>query len=347
MGSAVSEWLSRLSENSTPVEALLRWYGQEGRRLPWRDTYDLYQIWITETLLQQTRIAQAQSTLERFFTRFPTLEVLARSPIEEVLAVWQGLGYYQRAHNLHRAARILCERGGLARWIEQGESPLSSLLKLPGVGPYTARAILSFSERGAYLPVDGNLVRVLSRLWADTTPASQRGYYQTLADSLPGEWRRREVAFALMDLGNLRCLPRKPLCLLCPLAPCCTAHREGKPAQYPPRRTQRQDKPIRAFRFWLYATAEAVWLQQQPSKGLWGGLWSPPLEEISLPSSELPDFRHELTHFRLWGYVERKSTLPPLSRPVPWQELGRYGLPAPIRRLLTHEAQRIGVSFPS
>jgi A/G-specific adenine glycosylase len=135
----------------------------------------------------------------RFLAWFPSLQALAQAPIESVLEVWQGLGYYQRAHNLHRAAQRLHAQGGFeALWTRP--DPLQGLLALPGIGPYTARAILAFSEKGAYLPVDGNLVRVLSRLFADPTPATDRAYYQGQADGLPLAWRQRKVAFALMDL---------------------------------------------------------------------------------------------------------------------------------------------------
>ncbi|MCS7297603.1 MAG: A/G-specific adenine glycosylase [Bacteroidia bacterium] len=316
-------------------EHLLRWYRREGRCLPWREGRDPYQIWVIETLLQQTQISQARTYIERFFQRFPTLEKLAQADVESLLEIWQGLGYYQRAHNLHKAAQQLYRDGGWeAIW--RYPSPLRYLEALPGVGPYTARAILSFSEREAYLPVDGNVMRVLSRLWG--LPTRSRTVYQTHADALPLHWRQREVGYALMDLAQLICVPRSPKCLLCPLKKECIALSQGRPSAYPPVPPPRQ-KPIRPFLFILCTSREGVWLQKRPTRGLWGGLWCPPMQFLKECPSALPTFTHQLTHFQLWGYVEKKDIPPEETFLVPWEHLERTPLPAPLRRLLVEEAE--------
>lgn len=331
MGSGASEWSSKLSGNE--VELLLSWYASQGRQLPWRETNDPYRIWVTETLLQQTRIRQAEERIHCFLERFPTLQALAGSPVGAVLQIWQGLGYYQRAHNLHRAAQQLHLEGGF-----EALRSLADLERLSGVGPYTARAIWSFSGRGAGLPVDGNLVRVLSRYFADETPTNQRSHFQAQADALPLSWQQREVAFALMDLAQLVCTPKRPRCLLCPLQQSCNALQLSAPERFPIR-SPKPPKSTRYFQLLWYADAEAVWLEQRPAKGLWGGLWSLPLREIPEPLPQPPDLQHELTHFRLIAYL---IPIPkPLSTtlPVGWEELSALQLPAPMGRLLTHKAE--------
>ncbi|RMF53462.1 MAG: hypothetical protein D6750_00960, partial [Bacteroidetes bacterium] len=176
-------------------------------------------------------------------------------------------------------------------------------------------------------------------------PASERKKYQALADALPEAWRSREVAFALMDLANQVCLPRKPRCSTCPLNRLCAAYQQGHPEAYPPR-APRKARPLRAFRFFLYATPEAVWLERRPESGLWSGLWCLPMEELPTLLPLPPDFVHELTHFRLAGYIERPSTAPPQAMPIPWEALPTYGVPAPLQRLLAHEAKGYRSPFP-
>ncbi len=309
-------------------EALLKWHDKQGRHLPWRQTDDPYRIWTAEVILQQTQIRQAETYLTRFWAVFPTVEALAWAPIETLLAVWQGLGYYQRAHNLHRAAQRLLEYMPLEPW----EKALPYWESLPGVGAYTARAVLAFAGGAPLLPVDGNVVRILSRLRAESVPAANRRYYQHLADALPPAFKGRSVAFALMDLAQLLCRPQRPSCLLCPLSTHCQASASGHPAHFPPS-SPRPERPLRAYKFLLYYTHEAVWLQQRPLRGLWGGLWCLPMLPLAQPAGT-PSLFHDFTHFRLAGYVEATEKPPPATEPVPWKTLAAYGLPAPIRRYL-------------
>ncbi|MEN3041505.1 MAG: NUDIX domain-containing protein [Bacteroidia bacterium] len=327
--------------NASLLEKLRKWYHEQGRSLPWREGQDPYRIWVIETLLQQTQIAQAEARIEQFFAVFPSLESLAQASVEDVLVLWRGLGYYQRAHNLHRAAQQLYAMGGFSA-VQRVSDPLGTLLRLPGVGPYTARAILSFSGWGNFLPVDGNLLRVLSRLWAEKE--TSREFYQRKADELPIAWRQRWVAYALMDLARLVCTPRRPKCLLCPLAEGCAALRLGQPEDYPPR-ALRPPKSVKHFVFTLCRDGQGVWLEHRPPRGLWGGLWSLPMRSTTPVSDREPDFVHELTHFQLRGYIERVPKPPQRTQFIRWEELREYALPAPIQRLLMQEAEAHGVSF--
>lgn len=310
-------------------KALLEWHKRQGRPLPWRQTQDPYRIWTAEVILQQTQIKQAESYLMRFWEAFPTLEALAQAPIESLLAVWQGLGYYQRAHNLHRAAQRLLMHRPLEPWQEA----LPYWESLPGVGLYTARAVLAFAKDAPLLPVDGNVARILSRLKAEPVPITNRRHYQALADALPTAFKGRLVAFALMDLAQLLCRPQNPSCFLCPLASYCQASTLGQPNAFPPP-ALRKKRPLRSYQFLLYYTPQAVWLEKRPAGGLWGGLWCLPMQPLTNPKGS-PTLTHDFTHFRLAGYVETVQTPPPTTEPIPWEALATYGLPTPIRRYLS------------
>jgi hypothetical protein len=168
----------------------------------------------------------------------------------------------------------------------------------------------------------------------DATPATERKAYQAKADALPPAFTGRAVGFALMDLAQLVCKPRRPTCLACPLRSACQAYQQGQSEAFPVK-AARAPRPTRFFRLLVYYTAEAVWLVERPAKGLWGGLWTPPLEELPEPPFRPADLRHEFTHFRMLGFAERLSEPPPHTQPISWAELHRYGLPAPIRRYLT------------
>ncbi|MCS7189562.1 MAG: A/G-specific adenine glycosylase [Bacteroidia bacterium] len=343
MGSAANESSLRFWESEESLKALLSWYREQGRQLWWRNTRDPYTIWVTETLLQQTRISQAAATIERFLARFPSLEKLASASLEAVLEIWQGLGYYQRAHNLYKTALIVWEKGGFEPLLK-AHDPLKVLLSLSGIGDYTARAILCFCGHSDYLPVDGNVLRVLSRLTADATPSSQRKVFQQKADILPPSWRTREVGYAFMDLAQLICTPKRPRCLLCPLQRVCKALSDGEVLRYPVRPPARP-KPTQHFLFYLSANAEGVWLEKRTNQGLWGGLWCLPFTVLQEAPSTPPTFMHEFTHFQLIGHLERLKDPLPHTSLIPWKDLRQYGLPAPLRRLLTREAETYGATL--
>lgn len=218
------------------ADALLTWFDQHRRDLPWRRTSDPYRIWLSEVMLQQTRVETVLPFYTRFLERFPTVEDLARAELEEALALWSGLGYYRRARQLHAAARRIAEIGRFPSTVEE-------LLDLPGIGAYTAAAVASIAFGVAAPVMDGNVERVLSRCLAlDGDPKSTGPRKRLLAaaaelldPSRPGDSNQ-----ALMELGATLCSPRRPKCLLCPLRPGCRASLEGDPESYPVPKTKRE-----------------------------------------------------------------------------------------------------------
>jgi A/G-specific adenine glycosylase len=251
----------------------LDWYDAHGRDLPWRCHPEAYRIWIAEIMAQQTRIETVVPRYHEFLTEFPDVRALAAAPVTRVCEAWAGLGYYRRARNLHAAAvQVVSQHGGeLPREVEL-------LRSLPGIGRYTAGAIAS-TAFGVEAPVvDGNVVRVLSRVHAFGEPPSaapaQRQLWAWAAELVRGE-RPGDLNQALMELGALVCLPRSPRCDACPLASFCAARRRGSPEQFPckPRPAVRKQLDV-AFA-WL-PSGSGVWLEQRPVDGLWAGLWEPP-----------------------------------------------------------------------
>src|SRR5215831_786368 len=216
---------------------LLEWFGQFQRDLPWRHTSDPYRIWLSEIMLQQTRVVAVIPYYERFLERLPTVESLAEAPQDEVLRLWSGLGYYSRARNLQKAAQqIVAKHGGIF------PRDVESVLALPGIGAYTAAAILSIAHQQSRAVLDGNVARVLARLGAIRGDLRANGSWlelQKTADHLldqqsPGDWNQ-----AVMELGATLCTPRSPQCLLCPVGEFCEARKEGLAGIIPEKRTKR------------------------------------------------------------------------------------------------------------
>ena len=210
---------------------ILQWFRENGRQLPWRETRDPYAIWLSEIILQQTRIEQGLPYWERFMRRWPTVETLAQASEDEVLREWQGLGYYSRAHNLHTAAKQVVARGGFPSTIE-------GLRSLKGVGDYTAAAIGSFAFDLPVAAVDGNVYRVLARHFGISTPINStegKKEFQALANNLIPENSRDSGAYnqAMMDFGATQCTPSSPNCVQCPLAETCVALRECRIGELP------------------------------------------------------------------------------------------------------------------
>jgi A/G-specific adenine glycosylase len=266
---------------------LLGWYERNRRDLPWRRTRDPYRIWVSEVMLQQTTVRTAEPYYGAFLERFPTLPALAGEPEEEVLAVWSGLGYYSRARNLHRGAQHVAERHG-------GVFPrtLEAALAVPGVGLYTASAVLSIAY-GQPLPVvDGNVRRVLSRLLALRGPEYRRdGPYYNRAEELldrerPGDWNQ-----ALMELGATLCTPRRPGCDACPLRKPCRARALGLVAELPEGRARRAPVDVRVAAALVERNGQVL-LVRRPEGRLLGRMWEVP--QTSLESRGLPDLAREL-----------------------------------------------------
>ncbi len=251
---------------------LQAWYRSAQRDLPWRRTRDPYRIWLSETMLQQTRVDSVIPYYERFLERFPDVQALALADEQDVLRAWSGLGYYARARNLKRAAECIVRdhAGELPRAAEQ-------LAALPGVGPYTVGAIrsIAFGERAAV--VDGNVVRVLSRLLA--APELAPAHLWRIAEELVPGAAPDQFNQALMELGATLCVPRSPACPRCPLSGCCAAWAMGRPEAYPAPRPKPKPREVEAISGLLErggGRPRALLLLRRPSKGLLGGLWEIP-----------------------------------------------------------------------
>ncbi len=323
--------------------ALLKWSQHYGRHdLPWQRAPDPYRVWVSEIMLQQTQVATVIAYFERFVAALPTLTELAAAPEDRVLALWAGLGYYSRARNLHRAAKICVERHG-------GDLPddYDSLVALPGIGRSTAGAILALSRDLRYPILDGNVKRVLARYHAiDGWPgksAVQRRLWELADEHTP---RRNVAAYtqAIMDLGATLCTPRAPACERCPLAGDCQAYRRGGPESYPGRRPPRV-RPLRHSYLLVYERGpRELLLQRRPPAGIWGGLWSLPLSEAEPDAAAAlgPEIHHGFTHFKLnlTPLLIPAADAPPSimeSAQSRWcgpEQAAELGLPRPIRRFV-------------
>lgn len=255
---------------------LLRWYDRHRRVLPWRAVpgviADPYRVWLSEIMLQQTTVAAVEPYYRRFLERWPTLPDLAAATLEDVLRAWAGLGYYARARNLHACARMVATEHGGAFPADE-----TALLKLPGVGPYTAAAIAAITFQRPVLPVDGNIERVVARLFAHRAPLPKaKPGLRALAETLTPRVRPGDVAQALMDLGATLCTPRSPDCPRCPLTSLCRAAAQGIAAELP-RRARKAGRPTRhGLAFWLTRDDGAVLLRRRPARGLLGGMTEVP-----------------------------------------------------------------------
>jgi len=276
-------------ENSSNVqyftERLLDWYDREKRDLPWRRDRDPYRIWVSEIMLQQTRVETVIPYYERFMKKFPTLRALAEAPEEEVLKAWEGLGYYSRARHLHSAVRDVCELYG-------GQVPddPDAVASLRGVGPYTAGAILSIAFNRPVPAVDGNVMRVLSRFFLledDVAKPSTRTRMEQLARKLIPRERPGDFNQAMMDLGATVCTPKNPGCLICPVMERCAARLQGREKSLPAK--SKAGKPRAEYRAvaLVEGTGEhagKILIRQRPDAGLLAGLWELPHVLLPEPS---------------------------------------------------------------
>jgi A/G-specific adenine glycosylase len=295
---------------------LLRWYDRHGRDFAWRRSTDLYAVWVSEVMLQQTTTATVSKRFPKFLDQFPNIAALAQAPEDVVLRAWEGLGYYRRARNLHRAARSIMEThgGGIP------ENP-AVLQSLPGLGRYSANAILSFA-RNLPLPIlEANTIRVWSRLVGargDATRQPLIGGLWQVAEALLPLRRPRDFNLALMDLGAMICTPRSPACANCPLRSECRAFRTGRPERFP----MKASRPAVETENWVVAVirrGEQYLVGQRSETGRWAGMWEFPNARLangedaeaaagSLAESamgvrgrptRLPTVRHGIMHYRL------------------------------------------------
>jgi A/G-specific adenine glycosylase len=280
---------------------LSRWFKRHGRDLPWRRSYDPYAILVSEFMLQQTTVRAVIPYFERWMARFPTLPSLARSEEEDVLALWQGLGYYSRAHNLRQLAVILVEQG-------RGGVPdsVAELRSLPGVGDYTAAAVAAFAFDAVEPLIDANIARVLTRLrnWKEPIDdAAGRAFLrQTASDLLPGFGGRLHNS-ALMELGALVCVARNPRCRCCPVRRECAAEKPDRLPMRKPRRTVEQVTEARAFIF----EGGKLWLKQAPGPR-WRGMWVLPETTLGEGCADHVE-RYSITRFHVTmrTYIESRQ----------------------------------------
>jgi A/G-specific adenine glycosylase len=300
-------------------ERLARWYRKIARPLPWRYSKDPYAIWVSEVMLQQTRVDTVLSYFPRFLKAFPDVQRLASASEGQVLKAWEGLGYYGRARNLHKAAKILCETNGGT--IPDSEETLRSL---PGIGDYIVAAVLSFAYGKPFAVLDGNVKRVLARLLAidrAVNDSKAKPFFQQTAQELLPAIASDLHNQAMMELGALVCTPRHPICEACPVARFCRSRQNGWVDRYPIRETRRQVPTRRIVIAALVRKGGGMLLTRRPSEGLLGGLWEfpntevdasisfvegiqqlcmrfPPVSAISTPQP-IGTIRHAYTHFKV------------------------------------------------
>ena len=321
--------------------ALLRWFAQYGRELPWRGIDDPYGIWVSEVILQQTRIDQGRDYWLRFMERFPTVEALAAASEDEVLRLWQGLGYYSRARNMHAAARQIVEAGGFPRTIQ-------GLRALKGVGDYTAAAVGSMAFNLPAAAVDGNVYRVLARHYGIDGPINTtRGKhtFESLATELLPPGQASAFNQAMMDFGATWCTPRSPRCIDCPVADTCDALHTGRINQLPVKERKLKVKE-RHFAYIYIRYKGKTALRRRPAGDIWQGLWEPllvedaPLPDLGCPLTLLASgVKHVLTHRVLLAdfYLAEPQALPALPEGYIWVEepaLPDYALPRLVERML-------------
>ncbi len=247
--------------------SLLSWYDQNKRDMPWRKTKDPYAIWISEIMLQQTQVQTVIPYYERWMKRFPSIKKLAQAPLDDVLSYWEGLGYYSRARNLQQAAKMVLEK-----YKSTLPSTAKALIELPGIGPYTANAIASIAFNEHVAVVDGNVRRLLCRLFLLKDEPLK---IQETSQDLILKGRAGDSNQAMMELGATICLPQKPSCLLCPLKLFCLAFQKGLQEEYPPTKKRILQKKIYTLAALIQKENQFL-IRQRPVKGLLGGLWEFP-----------------------------------------------------------------------
>jgi A/G-specific adenine glycosylase len=341
---------------------LLAWYERERRALPWRaapgERADPYRVWLSEIMLQQTRVETVIRYYEKFLARFPTVDALAATSLEDVLGLWAGLGYYARARNLHACARTV-----VAQHRSDFPSSEDELRKLPGIGAYTAAAIaaIAFSRKAA--PVDGNIERVVARLYAIESPLpAAKAKLRCLVEALVPDERAGDFAQAMMDLGATICTPRRPACRRCPWQTACRGQESGMPENFPFRIAKAEGKLRRGVAYVVRRADDAILLRSRPANGLLGGMTEVPTTEwtssfdfadalrlapgvVSLPvrrwRRRTGAVRHVFTHFPLelavlFADVPSTTPAPQGMRFVSLNRFNDEPLPTLMRKVIAH-----------
>ena len=349
----------KLPIGSSRPALLLDWYDRHRRRLPWRaaagERPDPYRVWLSEIMLQQTGVKTVGPYFLRFLARWPDVAALGRASLDDVLRMWAGLGYYSRARNLHACAvAVLREHGGVFPDTEEG------LRALPGIGPYTASAIAAIAFDRRTMPVDGNIERVVSRLYAvEETLPQAKPRIQELAATLLADSRAGDSAQALMDLGSSICTPKKPACALCPLNDDCAARARGDQETFP-RKAPKKSGALRRGAAFVVRRGDEVLVRSRPQKGLLGGMtevpnsdWlaghedeaalkqAPALAGVVRWHRRAGVVTHVFTHFplELVIYIAKapaRTRAPKGMRWVPIATLADEALPNVMRKAIAH-----------
>jgi A/G-specific adenine glycosylase len=324
-------------------EHLVNWYLRGHRPLPWRATADPYQIWLAEIMLQQTTVAAVIPYYERFLAKFPNVQALAAAPLEEILHLWQGLGYYRRAHLLHRCAQVITND-------HQGQFPTTEaeLLKLPGLGPYTAAVLAACAFEEPVTVIDGNVLRVVARVRALNMPLipthkTLRAEARALCDGAPP----RAYANAIMELGAMVCTPTSPKCNHCPVQRHCHAYAQGNPTAYPIKLAKKSLPEKDGVAYVFTDAAGHLYLRQRPNTGLLAGLWEVPhtgweaahaLPPLPTTLQEAGIITHTFTHFKLTLEV-RMGELPSIPPKHRFHPSNLPPLPTLMRKVLSAAKQ--------
>lgn len=329
----------------TFAERVVQWQRQHGRHdLPWQANNQPYHVLVSELMLQQTQVSTVIPYFNNWLVQFPDIHALANAHEDQVLNAWQGLGYYSRARNLHRAAQYI-----VAEYSGQLPDAPELLREVPGVGPYTAGAITAFAFDKPAAIVDGNVKRLFARYFGiagDLASSALNKQLWQLAERYTPTQNNRSYAQGLLDLGATVCKPRQPNCNLCPLQETCNALATDRVDTLPTAKKKKQI-PTKQGYFLFSLTSAGVLLEQRPSEGIWPRLWSfPELEQASHKLSEHGSFKHVFSHYRLNALVYSASSASGVERlhntkvqRVAIEELEHVGLPAPIRKYLDTQLQ--------
>lgn len=339
--------------------SLIKWYNKNKRELPWRKTKDPYKIWVSEIMLQQTQVETVLPYYKRFLQTFPNLKSLANAELSQVLKMWEGMGYYARARNLLKAAQIIAKE-------HKGKMPSNSdeLIKIPGIGPYTAAAVASIAFNENVPVVDGNVARVLSRVLRIEEPLiKNKNKFANAAKKLLPQGQSADFNQAMMELGALICVPQSPKCAECPVSVFCKAYQELADPSVLPVKTPKKETPHYDVVVGIIWHKGRIFIDQRPENGLLGGLWEFPggkqedgetleeclereiLEELDIQVKVDKHFltvRHAYTHFKITLHSFQCKLLKGAPKPqkaVDWkwvrpQEMTKYAFPKANKRIL-------------
>ncbi len=324
---------------------LLKWYEQHGRKnLPWQEPRSAYRVWLSESMLQQTQVKTVIPYFNRFIERFPTVELLANASEDEVMFLWSGLGYYSRARNLHKTAKIIHEN-------LQNQFPdnVNDLIKLPGIGPSTAAAIASLAFEIPAAILDGNVKRVLCRYFGiDGDPServTQKKLWALANDCMPQK-RCADYTQAIMDMGALCCTNKKPQCDICPLREGCIAHLTERVEDLPQKKSKAKIPNKYQQVLLIHTPDNAVYFEKRPPAGIWGGLWCLPCIDEAHENTQINPLlviKHTLTHMRLHLSViaipHAEMSLWLNETPGKWlkkSDIEDIGLPKPMKKIIEY-----------